>query len=272
MQIQDLNLTNYRNHKGLEIIFDPKTTLIIGPNGIGKTNLLEALHLLSTTKAYRAQYDRDTIHHEEDFTRLESNIQTPDNETNLIITIQKSPNFDNASTKKVQVNKLAKNLSTFTTKLNTVLFSPEDIEVITNSPSKRRKYIDSILIQTHPKYKKTLAQYTKAVRQRNKILELIRNEGRGHKQLEFWDDEILEKGQEIQKDRTNLFKSLNKKILKHGKQLNGKAKLETKYKMSELTPEKLAEVKEKEIMAKSTLVGPHRDDSVSYTHLTLPTN
>ena len=147
MKLINLAIVNFRNHKKFKIKFDEKITLITGKNGSGKTNILEAIHLLSTSKSFRAGYDREMINLDADFARIDAEI-SDGNRNKLEMIITKSTVFENASSKKVKINKVAKTIYNFCEKTKTVLFTPEDIELITGSPSQRRKYIDLVRFQT----------------------------------------------------------------------------------------------------------------------------
>ncbi|MFA6982002.1 MAG: AAA family ATPase, partial [Patescibacteria group bacterium] len=141
MKIKTLELTNYRNHKSFETQFDPGTNVIVGPNGSGKTNILEAIHLMATTKAYKAKYDKEVIRHDEVFAKIEAEVD----ENKLEVLITSDIKYENVSHKKVKVNKVAKSLKSFSPYLYTVLFSPEEIEILRGSPGSRRHYMDMVL-------------------------------------------------------------------------------------------------------------------------------
>jgi len=257
MQIKNLTLRNFRNHKNLDISFEDNINLILGENGVGKTNILEAIHFISTTKSSKAQYDKDVINYESDF----CTIVLTDATNNLELQILNKEQFNNASTKKAKVNKTPKSLNYFAGMFNSVLFIPEDIEIITGSPSIRRKYLDMVLIQTSDGYKKTITLYTKAIRQRNKLLETLYEGGFGFGQIDYWNQQILELGTIIQQKRMEFFEYIENKIQEYNYKLNGpKFKLKVIYKMNEISKERMAKYKDTEIAAKTTLVGPHRDD------------
>ncbi len=256
MKLESLELTNYRNHQKLKLNFMENTTLITGPNGSGKTNILEAIHLLSTTKPFRGKYDKDIISHETNFARIEALV----NETKLEFVIMTNPRFDNASIKKVKVNGVAKTLYGFASALKSVLFSPENIELITASPSHRRKYLDSVLSQVSVDYKRALHDYTKAVRQRNKLLETINETGRGLDQLEFWDAKVVALGITIQEHRTNLFTFMQETLTTKVHEIDPSMELQLCYAQSAISKDRITSIRQKEIWAKRTLVGPHRDD------------
>src|SRR4030042_3143455 len=161
MKVKTLKLTNFRNHLSKEISFSDEINLILGPNGAGKTNILEAIYLISTTKSPRAKYDKDLINYDQSFCTVGL-----DGENNhLELQIIKSEKFDNASSKKAKVNKTQKALGYFAGIFNSVLFTPEDILIITGSPTLRRKYMDMVLVQTSENYKSILMQYVRAVKQ-----------------------------------------------------------------------------------------------------------
>lgn len=261
MQVKTLKLTNFRNQKDLKIDFDEGSTLIVGPNGCGKSNILEAIHLLSTTKSLRTRYDVELIRHGAKISRIEAIAEIDDDETKLEMAITKSAGYKNASRKIVKINKVNKSLTNFAGTLNSVLFTPTDIEILAGSPSIRRKYIDSIFFQIDKDYKRIHSQYTRAVRQRNKILEKISEGLAGRDQLVYWNDKILELGSNIQRKRRELFTFVQKSLTQYEKKLNSQdVEYRVKYKRNKITGARLEEYKKAEIGARRTLLGPHRDD------------
>jgi DNA replication and repair protein RecF len=263
VQIQTLKLQNFRNHKNLELEFDPTTTLIIGPNGRGKTNILESIYLLSVSKSPRTRYDRDLIAYGQEFCTITAEVTSNGDETTLDLQVIASKTHENVSSKRVKVNKVAKTHKVFNTMFNAVLFMPEDIRILTGSPSKRRKYMDLTLAQIDYEYKKNHSDYIKAARQRNKLLFMIKETGRGQDQLEFWNEKLLKTGQYLQKNRQTLINFFKEALQKNGNNIlkNGNV-IQIEYLKNEISPERLAEYETKEIAAKTTLVGPHRDDFV----------
>jgi len=267
MIIKSLNLKNYRNYNQAKFEFDPNINLIVGDNGVGKTNVLEAVHLLSSAKSYRAKYDSDLINYSKEFALVKAKIATPDQKDvdNLQIQIARTDRSPNTSSKKVEINNVAKTLSKFTHHLKTVLFSPEDIEIITGPPSQRRKYLDLILYQTDEKYKKYSSDYTKAVRRRNKILDLINETGNGEDQLPYYNSILLKLGEYIQQKREELFAHFNSFFTSSENPYSIYASdLKVKYDINAINTRRLNDYKRKEIAAKSTLLGPHRDDFLIY--------
>lgn len=144
---------------------------------------------------------------------------------------------------------------------NSVFFSPTDIQLITGSPSLRRKYLDSVLFQVDNQYRYDINDYQKAVKQRNKVLEKLRNGFVQIDQLDFWNSKILNLGENIQDTRKNLISHINQILNDTVSNLNGSdTKCKIKYKMNKITKERLNEYESAEITSKTTLIGPHRDD------------
>jgi DNA replication and repair protein RecF len=142
-----------------------------------------------------------------------------------------------------------------------VLFSPEDIDLITGAPALRRKYLNMLLFQADRKYKKGTGDYLKAVIRRNKLLEKIRETGRGHDELPFWNDKILSTGEYIQQKRQEVLSYLDSFLKRDSTSEIRKGKgFGIKYVMNEISTKRLLEYKDKEILAGKTLIGPHRDD------------
>ncbi len=262
MQIKSINLKDVRSHNKFSLEFDSHNTLILGPNGSGKTNILESISLLSTGKSFRAEHLRDIVSFDKDFGRIEAVVEIEnDDEYALDMVVTINPIFENAVTRKLKINKVPKTLAKFTEITKTVLFTPEDIQLLTGSPSERRKFMDSMLGQISMPYKKAHSNLTKLIRQRNKLFEIIAETGRGHEQMEFWDNELFKNSAVIHGERTKLMNFLEKQIFMHGHTLDSqKSKFEIKYFPSLVTRERLAEYKYKEMASQSTLIGPQRDD------------
>jgi len=265
MKILNLKLTNLRNHTKLHLKFDSGITLITGNNGSGKSTILEAIHMLSTGRSKTSKYDRDLIQYGKDFCSINANIETKDQEFNMELQIIKNENFENASVKKAKINKVAKSMQYFTGIFNSVLFSPQDIQLITGSPAERRKYMDEMISQVDIEYKRSLNDYLKAVKQRNKLLEKINQGFGGQDEISFYTSQMLKNGQVIQKKREQMFTDIEQTLRETGEILNDKkTKLEVKYKKNEINIERLNEFRTREIAAMTSLLGPHRDDFEIY--------
>lgn len=197
MYVTQLSLTNYRNYTRLQLNFEPGPVLFQGKNAQGKTNLLEALYFLSTTTSPHARADRQLINWlsvQNDvlpFARLEATVKR-DGVTFLItITIVKE---GDKFKKDVRLNGSPKRAMEVIGKLNTVMFLPEDIELVTGAPGIRRHYLDSMLCQIDPEYCHALSQYNKITTQRNALLKELAERRRTVDQLDYWDEQMAQNG------------------------------------------------------------------------------
>lgn len=261
MLVNELTLKNFRNHINKSLKFEKGLTVINGPNGIGKTNILEALYVLATGRAARARYDREMINYESTFCSILAHTSSSEYEYDLEMQIITNDNFSNMASKRCKVNKVARTIQHLIGLFNAVMFSPQDIDLVIGSPSDRRKFIDNVLIQTSKTYKKQLSEYNKALKQRNKVLELINETGNGTDQLGFWTNQILNLGIQIQKARTELLDYISNRTKEYIKTLDKpESSLAIKYKKNEMSSERLEKHLDHDIASKTTLVGPHKDD------------
>jgi len=255
MILRTLSLQNFRNYTRQSLTFSPTTTLIIGPNTAGKTNILEALVMMATGKSFRADRDSEVVRWGVDITRLKATLE--DTTLEMVITSgflggQKVP------IKKYTVNGVPRRLVDFAGNLRTVLFWPEDLELVTDSPSLRRRYLDSVLVQTDREYRRNLLSYERGLRQRNKLLDLI-NEGRASSgQLLFWNQLLIRAGGYLTDMRTKLLAYVNDYTFPG-------VVFRTVYDKSIISDTRLQQYADEEIAAKATLVGPHRDDFIIQT-------
>lgn len=261
MKIKNIDLHHYRNHLKKNVEFEDTVTVIFGPNGSGKTNILEAIYLLATGRSAKSRYDKDLINHESTFCSIQAKVATVREDLDLEIQVIANENGNNIAIKRTKVNQVSRTLQHLIGLFNAVLFTPQDIDLVIGSPNDRRKFIDNILIQTDISYKKQLSDYNKALRQRNKLLEMINETNTGQDQLNFWTEKILSYGQNIQQKRQTLLTCLNQQCFEYIHILDGpESNLEILYKKNEINQERLEKHKYNEIAAKTTLVGPHRDD------------
>ncbi|MFI5265211.1 MAG: DNA replication/repair protein RecF [Candidatus Levyibacteriota bacterium] len=256
MILKTISLEHLRNHTKKTFAFD-KTTIIIGHNTAGKTNILEAIYLLSHGTSFRAARDADVIQEKYNFTRVEGKIIDASDEESVVLTTVfavKAPNAGYLS-KKYLVNGVARTLRTFSDYFYTVLFTPQDIEIITDTPGARRRYIDSILTKSHKQYRAALSRYEKALRQRNRMLHDIKVGKKDYKRqdFEFWEKLLIEHAEVIHNFRKAFVEYVNKAK-------KDVFQFEMVYDHSVLSAERLFKYHFEELSAGITLVGPQRDD------------
>ncbi|MCW6662113.1 DNA replication/repair protein RecF [Aerococcaceae bacterium NML201209] len=164
MKLKQLKLQHYRNYADLSLEFQDGLTILTGENAQGKTNLLEAIFLLSLAKSHRTNHDQEMIQWQQETARVEALIETAHYEFPLELILNKKGKI--AKFNHIEQQKL----SAFVGKLNTILFAPEDLQLIKGAPSLRRRFIDSELGQSHPVYLGNLMAYQRLLKQRNSYL------------------------------------------------------------------------------------------------------
>ena len=246
--IKSLKLTDFRNFKKKTLEFPDGTVVIVGPNASGKTNILEGLFLLSAGKSFKAKVEAEIIKYEEDLAKVKGD--------NLEIMITRGSN--GWPRKKMLVNGVGKRLIDFAGNFKVVLFGPWDLDLVTESPSLRRKFLDTVLSQVDREYRRSILSYEKGLRQRNRLLYRIREEGLSRSQLAFWNQLLIKNGDYISGRRGELTEFINSQS-----SLNDQ-KFRIEYDKSAISAGRLEQYKEEEVAAATTLVGPHRDDFIFY--------
>lgn len=223
MYIQKVKLENYRNYEKEEIEFDKNVNIIYGDNAQGKTNILESIFVCSLGKSFRTNKDKELINKEKDFTKIEMISKKEDREVNI--------KFEMKEKKKFYINNIpTKKTSEIIGKTYIVLFTPEDIGIINNEPSKRRRFLNIMISQLRPVYINLLSEYNKILEQRNIYLKQIKYEGKIVENLYVWDEQIAKIGQKIYEYRKEFIEKINKKIYNiHLNTTENKEKIKMEY-------------------------------------------
>lgn len=258
MLIKSLHLQNFRNFTKKTLEFDNKTTIIVGVNASGKTNVLEAINLLATGKSFRAEREIEMINNGEEVGRVEAKYQSApggvDSESLEIVLTRGVLNGGKVPKKKFATNGLAKSFTSFVGTLKVTLFGPWDLDLVTGSPSGRRRFLDSVLVQVDREYRRSLLSYEKGIRQRNRVLQRIREEVASPSQLLFWNNLLVKNGEYLTLSREEFINYVN------NTRSLGDGSLEIEYDKSLISPSRLEQYANEEVAAGMTLVGPHRDD------------
>lgn len=265
MVIESLDLKNFRNYDFLNMEFDDKINIIYGDNAQGKTNILESLYVCATSKSHRGSKDREIISLGQEESHIKVIVNKHNNRYRIDMHLKKS------KPKGIAVNgiPIKKAVELFGI-LNIVLFSPEDLNIIKNGPSERRRFIDMELSQLDKIYLNNLINYNKIVNQRNKLLKDIAFTVNNDyiSTLDVWDIQLLKYGEQLIRSREVFINKINKIIFDiHMKLSGGKEKLTLKYAPSvEIGEfeEKINSSRQKDIKLKSTSYGPHKDDIYFY--------
>jgi len=252
MVLKSLTLQNFRNYSQKEFSFSSGITLAVGPNAIGKTNLLEAIYLLASGKSFRAGLESEMIGYNQEIARVKGRVESEEKKDLEIVLTKGEIGGEKTTRKKFLVNGIGRRMLDFAGNLRAVYFRPEDLDLVTDSPSLRRKYLDMVLGQVDREYLRNLFSYEKGLRQRNKLLERIRDEVASRSQLLFWDQLLIKAGNYLTDKRGEYLEFCNQQKSPLNYQID--------YDKSIISPARLEEYAVEEVAAASTLVGPHRDD------------
>ena len=265
MFIKRLQMLNYRNYNALDIELCPNVNVFMGDNAQGKTNILEAIYYCAFAKSHRTSKDKELINWNGEHAFISVDVGRERLDKRIDISILKD------GKKSIRINKIKiKKIGELFGNFNVVMFSPEDLRIIKDSPGVRRKFIDMELCQLNPKYYYNLVQYNKVLNERNILL---RNRNTSSEMLEIYDMQLVEFGYNIIRDRIKYIESLNKYAEKiHSDITSGKEKINFKY-IS--TIKDLENIKEnfytlleknrsKDCDRGITSIGPHSDDFFVY--------
>ena len=275
MRIKRLKVENFRNLEKLDIEFSDGVNIIYGNNAQGKTNIIEAIYIFSFGKSFRANRDIELLKFDKEYFLSNIEIMKKDRELEMDF------GFDKISNKKmIKVNGvIQKKISDIIGKLNVVVFKPEDIKIVTDSPSIRRKYIDYLISSISKSYLENITKYKKVMEERNNLLKEIKLRLKGSKNLDETDsnfldvyDKLLSKlNWEIYNERKRVIEKLNNYIydihLKLTENYINNEKLHIKYVSNvaediEKMYNNLSKSRLNDISKGYTSLGIHRDDYI----------
>ncbi len=259
MYIKSIELNGYRNYKNVIVYFDKGTNILYGDNAQGKTNILESIFMCATTKSHKGAKDKEVIGFEENEAKITLYLEKFGDEIKIDMLLRK----DKSKIVAVNGSKIKKATELLGI-LNVVLFSPEDLSIIKNGPSERRRFIDMELCQLDSIYLYNLSKYNKIVEQRNKLIKDSYLNNELIDTISIWDMQLVSYGKLIIEKRRKFIEELNEIIGKvHSKLTDNKEKLEIHYE-PDVEPENFEKVlnknRLKDIKYKITGAGPHRDD------------
>ena len=291
MLIKHISLANFRNYETAEVSFSPGVNLLVGPNGQGKTNLVEAIRYLSTLASHRVAGYLPLIRHaqpeiEQAVIRVLANHDGRD----ALLEVE----LNRSSPNRARINKAnATRLRDILGYVNTVTFAPEDLDIVKKDPSNRRAFIDELLVQVSPRFAGVFTDYERVLRQRNTLLRTARQtsaKGTALSTLDAWDESLVKFGAEIVAARVALVDRLRPLLTEAYQSIaiaNNEPRILTKSSLvgatlvdeddtgaleniessdvaevEELFRAKLAQIRQNELDRGITMIGPHRDDLV----------
>lgn len=249
--LERLELENFRTYAKRSFDLAPLTVLI-GPNGIGKTNVLEAVSMLSLTTSWRTETDSEVVAWGEPFCRVTGDMQE--------LVVQSHPYM-----KRLRHDGISKRTYQVIGMLPSVLFQPDDIQIIYGSPNSRRQYLDRILSQTSTAYTRAILELAKILKQRNRLLKMIQENTASPEELLFWDGELERLHAVISPEREQLIGFFNQRLPEtFAQMIPDSPAILMEYMRSPRQAEHflnhLHQQRHKEVMAGTSLYGPHRED------------
>ena len=262
MILKSITLTNYKSFSAKTVDFDPKINCFIGPNGTGKSNVLDAIYHLSFGKSYFNPISSQNIKHGEDFFAIKGSYKNESKEEVVIINFKKND-------KKVikRNNKKYEKFSDHIGFIPLVIISPSDRNLIAEGSDIRRKFIDSVISQSDKKYLENLINYNKILTQRNSLLKLIfKNKNFDKQTIQVYDSQLESIGEKIHMKRKMflndfipVFKDKYKSISNNNEDVDIRYKTDLEFdKLSVLLQENI----EKDMFLQYTSKGVHKDDLV----------
>ncbi len=273
MYLKDLHLRSFRNYSDRKVEFTAQKTILVGNNAQGKSNLLEAVELLSTLKSHRSPRDRDLIEENSDVARIEATIKRAYSTLELGIILRRQ------GRRTVSLNRenLRRQID-FLGNLNTVQFSSLDLDLVRGGPGCRRNWIDNLLIQLEPIYAYILQQYERIIKQRNALLKLLRDRDSAstnleESQLKIWDEKLAEMGSRVTRRRARILARLTPIAREWHASISGKTEIldivytsninwleDDPIHVKEAFLAKIQQRRTAEKQLGTTIVGPHRDE------------
>lgn len=286
MWLSQLRLVNFRNLGGLRLDLYPGVLLFTGQNGQGKTNLLESVYVLATTRSPRTSVERELISWRtpEDadlaavvapFARLETRVRRLEAEVHLELTFEgeRTSSGTGAVTRTIKVNGLPSRAIGLVGQLPVVYFAPDNVELAGGSPSIRRQYLNLANSQVSASHLRALQRYNRVLLQRNQVLRLVRERRQPSNALEPWTEQMLSWGTQILQQRLSMLRDVNGRVGRIFSDLSGASEeLSITYRSTvcdsslddvdlvKAFRERQSQMASREIDQAVSLVGPHRDD------------
>lgn len=254
MRLERLILKNFRSYSSATYHFGD-VSVVVAPNGSGKTNLIESIYLLATGTSERASRIEEMISWESELASVSGIVEDAGERSELSIVMTRGVYMGKKTPKRrYLVDGIGRARASFVGHLPAALFRPEDMRLVEGSPTRRRSYLDSAIMMTSSEYARALTAYEATLKRRNRLLDMIRDGTVRRVELSYWDQSLIKNGEIISGYRARYVDYLNDKIIVPF----GKYRVE--YKASTISPSRLAQYAEAEVAMGYTLVGPHKDD------------
>jgi len=262
MYLKKLNLSNFKNYNEIDVEFSPRINCFVGDNGVGKTNILDAIHYLSLTKSYFVNVDSVNIRHGNDFFIIKGTFHDSVEDEEIICGLQRS--------KRKSFRRNGKEYSRISDHIGrypVVMISPADSSIITDGSEERRKFMNNVISQFNRDYLNDIISYNKALKQRNRLLKDYAADGRFDRQmLDLWEQQMLNPGRNIYDSRSGFVEEiipLFQQYYNHISEDREKVRLKYKSQLSKRSMKDLFDMNiDKDRIMRYTTSGIHRDDLI----------
>ncbi|HHV61160.1 MAG TPA: DNA replication/repair protein RecF [Firmicutes bacterium] len=271
MLVRRIFLSNFRNYHRLDIHVGPGLNILLGDNAQGKTNLIEAIHIVATGRSHRSARDSELVSWGRQGYLVKAKVTR--GEADSIVEVEYSP----VRGKEIRVNGPARPLAGSGGMGAVVVFSPDDLQIVKGGPSLRRRFLDLLIAQVSQGYRYDLGRYVRVLSQRNAVLRSSRFSRSALADLDIWDEQLAEAGARVVKRRRSVIEKLAEVAAAVHPRIGGTGKLDIRYlpslsfvesfsdgaRLDSLKDEfarNLKKVRSEEIERGVSLVGPHRDD------------
>ena len=260
MLITNLKIENFRNYESLNLNLNNNINIFYGNNAQGKTNIIESIFIGAIGKSFRTNKDKELIKFDKEFFKIEINYKKSDRDGKIKIEVSDKKN--------IFINGIkSKKLSELLGKINVVIFSPDDINILKNGPKMRRRFLDIMISQLRPNYVYCLNMYAKTLEQRNMYLKQIKIEGKNPDLLDLWDLKLAEYGEKVFFYRKEFIEKIKEKFgYIHKNITNNSEEVKLEYVSDFVNKDdycsKLAKNRNLDIIRGNTLKGIHKDDFI----------
>ena len=282
MRVDTILLEDFRSYARAERRLSPGITALIGRNGAGKTNVLEAIQIIARGDSPRARDDAELVRWGASSSRISAHVERVDDARTVDIVLFSPPVGERRRPRRYLLDGAGKRADEAIGELAVVAFFPEDVQLLAEAPSARRRYLDAMVGQVHRRHRADLRAYQRVLEQRNALLRALRDAGRPAAELAFWDGELIRLAAAISIRRLEAVRELVAPFRAAAARFSGTDALSVAY-ASQVEGDTILEregayralleqKRDRELWQGTTLVGPHREDlAVSALGRALPT-